>query len=224
MKRFSVGSVRCLAAALLATPVALAAWPVTAQPIEVFAASAEVSTGDLPSEFVMTLVDDFKTLATSSNEGDEARREGFQSVLSEDMALGRMKSFILSREQRKNASEEHVDQYNTLFDDYITAAYASEIDELVSRTIEINDVIVRRPGDFIVRSKLFGDDGEQRAGIDWRVLEVSGDLRLVDVMVDGLSFNVERRAQFTSIIQNEGFDALIAHMNDQIAGDTGTPE
>ena len=91
----------------------------------------------------------------------------------------------------------------------------------MSRSIEINDVVVRRPGDFIVRSKLFGDDGEERAGIDWRVLEVGGDLRLVDVMVDGLSFNVERRAQFTSIIQKDGFDALIQHMRDQIDGSVG---
>ncbi|MEM6412772.1 MAG: ABC transporter substrate-binding protein [Pseudomonadota bacterium] len=222
MKKLKSASVRCFAVALLATPVTLAAWPVTAQTIEVFAASAEADmSGDMPSEFIMTLVDDLKTLATSSNEGDEERREGFQNVLSEDMALGRMKSFILSREQRSNASDEHVEQYSSLFDDYITAAYASEIDELVSRSIEINDVVVRRPGDFIVRSKLFGDDGEERAGIDWRVLEVGGDLRLVDVMVDGLSFNVERRAQFTSIIQKDGFDALIQHMRDQIDGSVG---
>ncbi|MEO0881916.1 MAG: ABC transporter substrate-binding protein [Pseudomonadota bacterium] len=226
MIKLTARRARSFAAALLAAPIGLATWPVTAQPIEAFAASAEVAAevDAAPSEFVMTLVDDFKTLATSSSDGEEARNEGFRNVLSEDMALSRMKAFLLSREQRGNASEGDLDSYEALFDDYITAAYASEIDELVSRTIEVNDVVVRRPGDFIVRSKLYNDDGEERAGIDWRVLDVSGDLRLVDVMVDGLSFNVERRAQFTSIIQNDGFDALISHMENQIAGNVGSAE
>lgn len=192
----------------------------SAQPVEVFAASAEaeLKSEPAPAEFVMSLVDDFKTLAQSSTVGDAARREGFRSVLSADMAISRMKRFLLSSQQRKSATEEHVSEYNALFNDYITAAYASEIDELVSRVIKIEDVVTRRPGDFIVRSKLYNDDGAERAGIDWRVLTVDDDLRLVDVMVDGLSFNVERRAQFTSIIQKDGFDALISHMQDQIAG------
>ncbi|MEO1476084.1 MAG: ABC transporter substrate-binding protein [Pseudomonadota bacterium] len=209
---------RSLFAALWVASIGFVGLPTFAQPTEAFAASAEANTGGAPAEFVVTLVDDLKSLAASSGDGDAARNEGFRQVLSEDMAIRRMKAFLLSRKLREEASDEHMTAYDTLFNNYITAAYASEIDELVSRTLKITDVVVRRPGDYIVRSKLFNDDGEERAGVDWRVLDVSDDLRLVDVMVDGLSFNVERRAQFTSIIQKDGFDALIDHMQGQIDG------
>ncbi len=170
-----------------------------------------------PTEFVDRLVSNLKNLAASSEDGDEARKAGFRAVLARDLETRRMQRFLLSAEQRRSASAEDLAAYDSLFADYITAAYADSIDELVSRTVTITDVVERRPGDFIVRSKLFAADGEERAGIDWRVLQIDGAPLLVDVMVDGLSFNVERRAQFTAIIQKDGFAALIAHMNEQIA-------
>lgn len=170
-----------------------------------------------PTDFVNRLVSNLKSLAASSDDGDEARKAGFRAVLARDMETKRMQRFLLSAEQRRSASAEDLAAYDSLFADYITAAYADSIDELVSRTVEITDVIERRPGDFIVRSKLYAADGEERAGIDWRVLEIDGAPLLVDVMVDGLSFNVERRAQFTAIIQKDGFGSLIEHMNEQVA-------
>jgi len=180
------------------------------------AAESSTEATEAPKAFVGGLVDTLRALATSSDDGDDERKAGFRDVLVKDMEIRRMQRFLLSSEQRKSASEDDLTAYNQLFPDYIAAAYADSIDELVSRTVKINDVVERRPGDFIVRSKLYADDGDERAGIDWRVLEVDGEPRLVDVMVDGLSFNIERRAQFTAIIQKDGFGALLDHMNEQI--------
>lgn len=175
--------------------------------------SAEETVGPKADVFITDLVDKLRVLA-SEDQADSERKSALRVVLAEDMATGRLKGFLLSREQRKALSEEQVAEYDEVFPLYISSAFAGSIDQLVTRTIKVNDVLERRPGDYVVRSKLFADNGEERAGLDWRVLEKDGRKQLVDVMVDGLSFNVERRAQFTAILNKDGFDALIEHMRE----------
>lgn len=169
------------------------------------------------SQFVEQLVNKLRTLAEAGN-ADEERLEGLSAVLTQDMAVGRLQNFLLSREQREGLSAEEVAEYDAIFPRYIAAAYAGSIDQLVSRKIDVRQVIERRPGDFVVRSKLLTSKGEERASLDWRVLDQRGKKQLVDVMVDGLSFNVERRAQFTAILNRDGFGALMAHMK-EVAGE-----
>lgn len=170
--------------------------------------------------FVVNLVDKLRLLATDKTV-DDKRVDTLQTVLAADMATSRLQRFLLSSEQRKGLSAAEIAEFDAVFPRYISHAFAGSIDQLVSRTIKVNDVIERRPGDFIVRSKLYADDGTARAGLDWRILESKGRKQLVDVIVDGLSFNVERRAQFTAILNKDGFPALIAHMKD-VAGESKT--
>lgn len=173
----------------------------------------QASDQNAPDVFIVELVDKLRVLA-SSDAGDVERRDNLRVVLSEDMATRRLQAYLLSKEQRKALTKAQVQEYNEVFPRYISSAFAGSIDQLVSRTIKVNDVVERRPGDYIVRSKLFSESGQERASLDWRVLESKGKKQLVDVIVDGLSFNVERRAQFTAIMKKDGFDALILHMKE----------
>lgn len=173
-----------------------------------------------PDAFVADLVDKLRVLA-ADNAGDASRVESLRDVLAEDMATRRLQRFLLSKGQREALSQAELAAYDDVFPRYISSAFAGSIDQLVSRTIKVNDVVERRPGDFIVRSKLYSDDGAERAGLDWRILETGGRKQLVDVSVDGLSFSVERRAQFTAILTKDGFPALIGHMK-EVAGEAET--
>lgn len=170
-----------------------------------------------PEVFIVDLVGKLRILA-ASDQDDAERKDGLRVVLAEDMATRRIQAYLLSREQRKALTKEQIEAYNAVFPRYISSAFAGSIDQLVSRTIKVNDVLERRPGDFIVRSKLFSDSGQERASLDWRVIESKGKKQLVDVIVDGLSFNVERRAQFTAIMKQDGFEALIMHMEEVAEG------
>lgn len=213
-------SVAALVSAVIMGLGAISA-PAYAQPDANSVIEVAADTGaDQPADaFVSDLVEKLRAIA-SREDADAAKTEDLRLVLADDIATNRLQYFLLSKKQRANLSKEEIALYDEAFPKYITSAFAASIDDLVSRDVRINDVIERRPGDYIVRSKLFSDDGKARASLDWRVLESksTGNKQLVDVMIDGLSFNVERRHQFTSILKNDGFDALIAHMN-EVAGD-----
>ncbi|MEL7130621.1 MAG: hypothetical protein AAGK23_13845, partial [Pseudomonadota bacterium] len=92
MKSIRVGTYRalCCAFALIAG-ASLVGVSAMAQADE-----AEIQTVDsveIPSTFVKSLVDRLRALATSSADGDVARRDGFREVLAEDMATRRMQRF-----------------------------------------------------------------------------------------------------------------------------------
>lgn len=173
-----------------------------------------------PEAFVDSLVGELRTLAEAKATGETV---DLQAVFSRELDTKRMQRQLLSRESRKVATRDEFDVYRELFPTYIATVYADSIDELVSRTIEVEGHRERGKsgsGDFIVRSRLYDKKGKARARIDWRVLYRENQLRLVDVLVEGQSVNIERRAQFTAIVKNDGFSALIDHMRDQLGQPT----
>ena len=102
--------------------------------------------------------------------------------------------------------------YNQLFPSYIAAAFASEIGGLAERDINITDSRERGETEVIVRSDLVNDAGVKKASIDWRIREIDGQPRLLDVLVERVSPLVTKRQEFSSLAKREGVDALIAHM------------
>lgn len=180
--------------------------------------AAEQSMMD-PESFISVMITDLRAI-DSDVTGDEAvRNQALRTYLTSILSLSRMNRFVLSRDSRKAADPADLEAYDSLFEDYISAVFSDQIDDLVRRDIRIDEVITRRPGDFIVRSTLFDKSGDERARIDWRAIEDDDMLRLVDVMVEGLSVNVERRAQFSAIVKNDGFPALLDHMREVAAGE-----
>jgi len=144
------------------------------------AAATQADTSVIEADvFITDLVDKLRILASEGDETAEGK-DALRALLAEDMATRRLQAYLLSRQQRKSLSEAQIAEYNQVFPLYISAAFAASIDQLVSRTIKVNDVIERRPGDYIVRSKLFSSDGRERASLDWRVLESKSRKQHVD--------------------------------------------
>ncbi len=178
--------------------------------------TVQAQTSGDPETFVRALVTDLADLAETSASAASDRETGMQAILSGGIDVDRMRRFVLSSDNRSGASEAEIARYDELFGNYIIAVFADQIDDLVSRRIEVREVVTVKDGDFVVRSNIVSRTGADKADVDWRVLDRDGKLRLVDVMVNGSSFNVERRAQFTALIEKDGFAALLKHMEDQL--------
>ena len=181
------------------------------------AAGDTVLSGDsvTPDAFVSDLLDELREISTAS--GSE-RTDGIRGVLLRSMAVSRMQAFLVRGDLEEAASDEQMSEYEALFSEYIAAAIGDSIDRMVDRRIDIGEPREnkRRRGDFIVPAKIFSDEGEERATVGWRIQERRGRFLMIDFTIDGLSFSVERKAQFTSLVKNDGFSALLEHMMETI--------
>lgn len=159
-------------------------------------------------QFVMELKGELEANAEPSS---------IATILGDYLAIDRMQKFMLSKRHREAADEADLTSFDSMFQPYIIAVYLDRVDDLVKRKLEFGDEIERKPGDFVVRSVLFDKDNDPRAKIDWRVLDVDGELKLVDVMVEGSSLNLDHRAQFSEIIKNDGFSSVLEYMQNTLA-------
>lgn len=175
-------------------------------------ASAEVSTA--PDKFVSDLLNELRSINAGTGEGSDAE---LRAALLQKMAVSYLQRYLIAGDIKKAATDAQIAEYNENFSKYISAAIGDSIDRLVERRIDIGATTERRPGDFVVRSKVFSDAGEERAVLDWRIRDRHGMLFLTDFFVDGQSFVVERKAQFSVMVRNGGFEILLTHMDEVIA-------
>jgi len=176
--------------------------------------SAVVAVEASPEAFVTGLLDELKAI---DEEAGDDRDVQLRETLLRHMAVRQLQRYLIRGNIQEAATDAQTEEYNELFASYISAAIGDSMDRMVERRIDIETVKERRPGDFIVRSKVFSDAGEARATLDWRIRSRGGQFRLTDFMVDGQSFTVERKAQFTAMVRNDGFVELLDHMREVIA-------
>lgn len=162
--------------------------------------------------FAQALVQDLATVANDVSIDEAARERQYRDVLRARLAVDTIGRFLFAGAPDKLATDEERARFETLFPDYIAAAFATEIGELAERRIEAQKVILRGENEAIVQSLLLGSDGKVRATIDWRIRFVEEAPFLLDVLVERVSPLVAKRQEFSAIARRDGVDALLDTM------------
>lgn len=178
--------------------------------------AASLAQDDLSDEdarnFTQELVSALKNVSGEEDADDPERVSRLRVVLIEDMATENMGRSILGSTGRDMASEDQLDEYNTIFPSFIATSFAAQIDELASREINITNLVRRRPNEIIVQSQLIGDSGRAAADVDWRVRSIEGEPLLLDVLVERVSPMVTKREEITAILNDGGMQAVLDYM------------
>jgi len=92
--------------------------------------------------------------------------------------------------------------------------YASRFGEYNGETFEVVSHRVDGKSDFLVNSFVKGLSGGAPLKIDWRVRNKDGNMKVIDVIVEGVSMTLTQRSDFASVIQRGGGDveALLEHL------------
>jgi phospholipid transport system substrate-binding protein len=78
----------------------------------------------------------------------------------------------------------------------------------------------RQDGRFqLVTSRIIDPSKNQELRLDWRVAEGESGLKIIDVVIEGVSMSITQRQEYASVIQNNGgkVQALIDALNKQMA-------
>jgi len=70
--------------------------------------------------------------------------------------------------------------------------------------------------DALVRTELTSPDGD-RVSLVYRLQQRAGGWRIINVIAQGVSDLALKRAEYAAVIKNEGFAALVAHLERKIA-------
>ncbi|MBI3517707.1 MAG: ABC transporter substrate-binding protein [Proteobacteria bacterium] len=168
--------------------------------------------------FVQSLGDQAIAIITdaSLNAGDREQRFHQMFVTSFDVpAIGR---FVLGRYWR-TASDAQKTEFLKLFEDMIVKTYNNRFKDYKGEQFVITGA--RADADSAVVSTNVVS-AQVRSGqpvkVEWRVLKPQGKLKIVDVVIEGVSMSVTQQQEFGSVIQRNGgqIDGLLATMRERV--------
>ena len=173
---------------------------------------AQSTTADDAEAFVQTQANQVIETLTELKEGQTdlaSVRQDFRNRIDALADVDRISNFVLGR-YRRTASEADLNAFRTAFRNYAIGVYESELSAYAGQQLEVTGSVTRNPGDYIVRSRVFGGPEGQEYDVNWRILDTNGDLKAVDVEVLGVWLAQTQREQILSVIGDHGGDVNAA--------------
>ena len=191
-------------AAPAATPAKPAAAPATA-------AATTALTTDEAIKYAKDMNAQASAVLTDNSLTRAKQLEKFRTVLSNGLALDVIGKFVLG-DTRKTMTPAQIARYDAAFPPYITKQYAEQFDQIVGRPLEVKEAKALKTGDVIVRTQ-FSRASAKPILVDWRVKKLKdGKLRMVDIIVQGVSIMLVRREEFASFVKTNGVEALLTRL------------
>ena len=192
---------------LLAGFAGLASFPARAQQMDITRATAFV---DRAGQDLVNAINDPRLNQTQ-------RRDKVGSVLRSAIDIEGTGRFILGRYVRQ-ASPTELQDYHKLFDEIIIRNLSARFGEYRGVKFSLGRSQQRTEEDALV-STLIERPSNPSFTLDWRVAEINGQPKVVDVIAEGTSLRLTTRSEYAAVIQrNSGRVAsLLDAMRGQIA-------
>ena len=204
----TVLSRRALVAAGLSIPGGLLAAAGTAR--------AQVADIARASAFIQQTGNDLVAAINDTRASVAQRRERVAAVLRRSVDIQGVGRFILGRWWRQASAQEQAD-YMRLFEETLIRNLSSRFGEYQGVRFSLGRTQQRTEDDVLVNTLIERANSAPFA-LDWRVAEVGGQPKIVDVIAEGTSMRLTQRSEYSSVItRNNGqIAALLAAMQQQI--------
>ena len=120
---------------------------------------------------------------------------------------------------RKILSEDQKKEYHILFEQYFLKTFSSRLAEYSNPEIEVKSKEKLNENYTMVSSILVSTEQRPKVNIDWRIYTKNpDDLKIRDLIIEGLSLARTQKEEFASIIESNGGDinALLASLKEFI--------
>ncbi len=174
------------------------------------------SAGDSASEFIDALGHEAIEKIADKSKEREIREEAFAQLFSSSFAVKGIAKTVLGR-RWNSVNDEQKERYLELFTQYIVSTYTRQFELFTDQTFEIKGEQDRGKKGIIV-TMLVRDDGKKPVKVNWRVKQSkkTGKFYVVDIVVEGASLIITKRAEFGSMLDRSGgdFDKFLKSLAD----------
>ncbi|WP_374090881.1 ABC transporter substrate-binding protein [Methylomicrobium lacus] len=146
--------------------------------------------------------------------GYAGRYDKLVKPVSESHDLVMIARVVVGKEWEKLTSEQQ-DKLVDVFSKLSVASYAHNFKEYGGESFVFESEEQTKRGGVVVHY-LFKVPDEKSHKFDYWLKEKGDSWRIINIIADGVSDLALRRSEYTTILQREGFDALIAKINEKI--------
>ncbi|MEX2310989.1 MAG: ABC transporter substrate-binding protein [Rhodospirillales bacterium] len=173
--------------------------------------AADAKLAENAEAFIVRLGDEAISKLTDKKITIDEQEQRFRSIVQEYVAFNTIARWVLGGRYWKVASEAQQNRYLKLFEDLMVATYAHRFQNYSGEKMIVNATRIIDDTQAMVQTALHRPNADKPLQVDWRVRETEGRLRVIDIMVEGLSMAQSQRSEFSSVLRENGgsIDALM---------------
>ncbi len=164
-------------------------------------------------KFISNLMEQGIGVLENKDMPEEKRQKKFSALLHNNFDMKTIARFSLGRYWRTSTKSEQK-EYLKLFEDMIVEVYSRRFSNYDGQKIEVTSAREEGRADIMVSSIIIPETGS-KIDVDWRVRKKKdGQLKVIDIIVEGVSMSMTQRSDFSSVIQRGGgkIEVLLAHL------------
>lgn len=187
-----------------------------------FAPQSVLAAGDdfsaKAEKFIVTLADDAITKLTDKSITVEEQERRFSGIIHDYIAFKSIARWVLGGRYWRAASEDQRERYLSLFEQLMISTYAHRFQKYSGETLEIAGVRNIDAAQVLVQTTLQRPNADKPLRVDWRVRGTEDKLKIIDIMVEGLSMAQTQRSEFSSVLRDNGgdIDALLTTLEERL--------
>ena len=159
-----------------------------------------------------------QAVAIVANKPSAQQRDAqFHDLLVKSFDLQTIGHFVIGRSWNA-ATPDQQQKYMHLFEGLIVKTYGDRLSLYTGENFHAKGARAESEKDIIVNSEITHPDGSAPTTIDWRLRLKDQQLKVIDVVVEGVSLSVTQRQEYASVIQQSGIDGLLALMQKRLDG------
>jgi phospholipid transport system substrate-binding protein len=182
------------------------------------AGGAQAANEQEAKAFVERLGQDALDTMTVKGMTDQERAARFRQLFTASVDMPEIARFVLGRYWR-TASTEQQQEFLKLFEEMVVLTWAGRFKDYGGDVVhQVTNVSPDGERGVFVES-VVKREKQEPIGLQWRLRQPDGAFKVVDLIVGGSSMAITYRAEYASVVQNNGgkIDGLLAAMRKKIA-------
>jgi phospholipid transport system substrate-binding protein len=143
------------------------------------------------------------------------RRQKVETIAYAHFDFATISRLVLARNWPKLSARQR-DEFVVEFKRHLSGTYWKTLEDYRDQKVTVNGARAEKNGDVTVRSQIEGERSEP-IRIDYRLRPSGAELKVIDVIIEGVSLVQNFRSQTQQIISEVGVDGLIGRLREKNA-------
>lgn len=165
--------------------------------------------------YVHNLVNDSSNLLNNQRLTEDEKVAKSHDLIYKNLDLEWMAKYALGR-NKKNLSSEQIANFVKIYSDYIVKTYSDMIRNYKGQQGIVKNVQQIDDNEFVVKMEIAQTNGQAPIKVDYFIRDIiegkGSNLKVSDIITEGVSMINSQRDEFSSIIVNKGFEALTSEL------------
>ena len=166
--------------------------------------------------FVLETTKNAKSIILDSSLNENQKRTKLEKLALDAVDVAGLARYTLG-EEAKNLSDKQISEFVNTFKIFFSKNISNKLKDYSDQNVNVVGSKKISENYVLVDSKIVSTKDKQEISVEWRVFLIDNKLIIRDLVVEGLSLARTQREEFSSIIANKGFAALIQSLKEYIS-------